>query len=249
MWIMTELIIKNLSAKVEGKEILKDVNLTIRGGEIHALMGPNGAGKSTLGNVLIGHPNYEITGGSIKLDGVELVGKYPEERARAGLYLAFQSPVAIPGVKLSAFLRTAYKNLHPEEKLSVNDFYKLVSSHLKKVGLDESFMSRSVNDGFSGGERKRLEILQMVILRPKIIILDEIDSGLDVDALGLISDEILQFFNDQTAFLIVTHYQRILKRIDPQFVHVLMNGKIAREGDRELALRIENEGYDWIRGN
>jgi Fe-S cluster assembly ATP-binding protein len=180
---------------------------------------------------------------------VELVGKYPEERARAGLYLAFQSPVAIPGVKLSAFLRTAYKNLHPEEKLSVNDFYKLVSSHLKKVGLDESFMSRAVNDGFSGGERKRLEILQMVILRPKIIVLDEIDSGLDVDALSLISDEILQFFSKETAFLIVTHYQRILKKIDPQFVHVLMNGHIAKEGDRELALRIENEGYDWIRGN
>ncbi|MHB8360647.1 MAG: Fe-S cluster assembly ATPase SufC [Thermoplasmataceae archaeon] len=246
---MTELVIRNLSARVEGKEILKDVNLTVKGGEIHALMGPNGAGKSTLGNVLIGHPNYEITGGSIKLDGVELVGKFPEERARAGLYLAFQSPVAIPGVKLSAFLRTAYKNLHPEEKLSVSDFYKLVLSHLKKVGLDESFMSRAVNDGFSGGERKRLEILQMVILRPKIIVLDEIDSGLDVDALGLISDEILEYFTSETAFIIVTHYQRILKRIDPQFVHVLMNGNIAKEGDRELALRIENEGYDWIRGN
>ena len=244
---MTELRIIDLSASVNGKKILNGVNLHIKGGEIHALMGPNGAGKSTLGNVLIGHPNYVIEGGSIMLDGKEFVDKTPEERARAGLFLAFQSPIAIPGVKISSFLRTAYKQLHPEDKTTVTQFYDRVKKELKKVGLDESFLSRSVNDGFSGGERKRLEILQMVILRPKIIILDEIDSGLDVDALNLVAKEIMDYFNGEVGFLMITHYQRILKNIDPNFVHVLVNGRIAKEGNRELAVQIEERGYDWIR--
>ncbi len=244
---MPELIIKNLSASVEGKQILKGVNLTVRGGEIHALMGPNGAGKSTLGNVLIGHPNYVITGGSIVLDGKDLTNKTPEERARTGLFLAFQSPVAVVGVKLSSFLRTAYKQLHPDDKTSLQEFYDKMKKHMKKVGLDESFMSRSVNDGFSGGERKRFEILQMMVLRPKIVILDEIDSGLDVDALKLVAEEIKEYYSEQVGFLIITHYQRILKDIEPQFVHVLKDGRIVMDGDKKLSLRIEEEGYDWIK--
>ncbi len=244
---MTELIISNLAASVEDKKILKDVSITVRGGEIHALMGPNGAGKSTLGNVLIGHPNYVINGGSILLDGVDITHKTPEERARAGLFLAFQSPVSIPGVKLSSFLRSAYNQLHPNEKLTISQFYDKLKTHMKNVGLDESFISRSVNDGFSGGERKRIEILQMVMLRPKIVILDEIDSGLDVDALKLVASEIKDYYSEHVGFLIITHYQRILKSIDPQFVHVLMDGVVVKNGDRNLALRIEDDGYDWIR--
>ncbi len=245
--MVPELKIKDLKASVEGKQILKGVNLTVKGGEMHALMGPNGAGKSTLGNVLIGHPNYEITGGSIVLDGIDLTNKTPEERARAGLFLAFQSPVAVVGVKLSTFLRTAYRQTHPEDKVTLTEFYDRMKVHMKKVGLDESFMSRSVNDGFSGGERKRFEILQMVMLRPKIIILDEIDSGLDVDALKLVADEIRDYYSENVGFLIITHYQRILKNIEPQFVHVLKDGKIVVDGDNSVSLRIEEEGYDWIK--
>ncbi|MCL5782866.1 MAG: Fe-S cluster assembly ATPase SufC [Candidatus Thermoplasmatota archaeon] len=244
---LPELAIRELSASVENKQILKGVNLTVRGGEIHALMGPNGAGKSTLGNVLIGHPNYRVTGGTIELNGIDLTHKTPEERARAGLFLAFQSPVAVVGVKLSTFLRTAYRQVHPEDKVSLQQFYDRMKVHMKRVGLDESFMSRSVNDGFSGGERKRFEILQMVMLRPKIVILDEIDSGLDVDALKLVADEISEYYNDEVGFLIITHYQRILKNITPQFVHILKDGRVAVDGNRDLSLRIEEEGYDWIK--
>ena len=245
---MPTLEIRNLSARVEDKQLLKDVSMTVKGGEIHALMGPNGAGKSTLGYVLMGHPNYEVTSGSVKIDGVELIGKYPEERAKAGLFLAFQNPVAVQGVKLSSFLRTAYNQVHPNEKLSIQEFYDRMKQHMRKVGLDESFISRSVNDGFSGGERKRFEILQMVMLRPKFVVLDEIDSGLDVDALKMVAEEIKEYYNQEVGFLIITHYQRILKNIEPQFVHILMNGKMTMEGDNSISLRIEEEGYDWIRG-
>ncbi len=244
---MSELIVKNLSVKVEGKQILNGVNLTVKGGEIHALMGPNGAGKSTLGNVLMGHPNYEITGGSIKLDGKELADRNPEERAKAGLFLAFQSPISVAGVKLGTFIRTAYKNVHPEEQIKITEFYNQMKEHMKNLGLDESFIQRAVNDGFSGGERKRVEILQMVMLRPKIVVLDEIDSGLDVDALKLVAAEIKNYYNQDVGFLIITHYQRILKDISPEFVHVLMGGKVVKNGDKELSLRIEEEGYDWIK--
>lgn len=244
---MSEIVIKDLSARIGGKQILNGVNLTIKGGEIHALMGPNGAGKSTLGNVLIGHPSYEITGGSIKLDGKELIDKTPEERAKAGLFLAFQSPISVAGVKLGTFIRTAYKNLHPEDNIKITNFYNSMKEHMKNLGLDESFIQRAVNDGFSGGERKRVEILQMVMLRPRIVVLDEIDSGLDVDALKLVASEIKKYYNQDVGFLIITHYQRILKDIEPEFVHVLMNGKIIRDGDKTLSLRIEEEGYDWIK--
>ncbi len=243
---MSELVISGLAASIDGKEILKDVSLTVRGGEIHALMGPNGAGKSTLGYALIGHPNYRVRG-SIMLDGQELIDKTPEERARAGMFLGFQTPVAVQGVKLSTFLRTAYNQLHPDEKISITEFYNRTKEHLGKVGLDESFLSRSVNDGFSGGERKRFEILQMVMLKPKFVILDEIDSGLDVDALKMVAEEIREYFNENVGFLIITHYQRILKNIEPGFVHVLMDGRVVRNGNKELSLRIEEEGYDWIR--
>lgn len=245
---MPTLEIKNLSASVEGKEILKGVNLKVSGGEIHALMGPNGAGKSTLGNVLIGHPNYVINGGSITLDGKDLTNATPEERAKAGLFLAFQSPVAVVGVKISSFLRAAYKQLHPDNNIKLQEFYDMVKKELRRVGLDESFLSRSVNDGFSGGERKRFEIVQMMILKPKIVILDEIDSGLDVDALKLVAEEIKEYHNESVGFLIITHYQRILKDIRPEFVHVLMDGKVIRSGDHELSDRIEEEGYEFIRG-
>ncbi len=244
---MSELVIKDLSVRVEGKQILNGVDLAVRGGQIHALMGPNGAGKSTLGNVLMGHPNYEITGGSIKLDGKELADKTPEERAKAGLFLAYQSPISVAGVKLGTFIRTAYKNLHPEHQIKITEFYNQMKEHMKNLGLDESFIQRAVNDGFSGGERKRVEILQMVMLRPKIVILDEIDSGLDVDALKLVAAEIREYYNQDVGFLIITHYQRILKDIEPEFVHVLMHGKIAKDGDKALSLRIEEEGYDWIK--
>ncbi|MCL5804770.1 MAG: Fe-S cluster assembly ATPase SufC [Candidatus Thermoplasmatota archaeon] len=244
---MTKLEVKNLAASVNGKQILKDVSFTINGGEIHALMGPNGAGKSTLGYVLIGHPNYEVLHGSIKIDGVELADKLPEERARAGLFLAYQTPVAVQGVKLSTFLRLAYNQLHPDEKIKIQDFHALLKKYMNEVGLDETFISRSVNEGFSGGERKRVEILQMMILRPKFVVLDEIDSGLDVDALKMVADEIRKFYSKDVGFLIITHYQRILKNVEPQFVHVLVDGKIAKEGGNDISLKIEEEGYDWIR--
>lgn len=244
---MTTLEVKNLAVSIQGKQILKDVSFVIQGGEIHALMGPNGAGKSTLGYVLMGHPDYVVEKGSIKIDGVELVDKNPEERAKAGLFLAYQSPIAVQGVKLSSFLRTAYNQLHPDEKIKIQDFFTKLKATMSRVGLDESFISRSVNDGFSGGERKRVEILQMIMLKPKFVILDEIDSGLDVDALKMVAEEIRNYFSDEIGFLIITHYQRILKNIEPEFVHVLMDGRIAREGGKDLALKIEDDGYDWIR--
>lgn len=245
---MTTLEVKNLAASINGKQILKDVSFTMKGGEIHALMGPNGAGKSTLGYVMIGHPDYVVEHGSIKLDGIELVGKLPEERAKAGLFLAYQTPIAVQGVKLSAFLRMAYNQLHPDAKMKIQDFYDELRKNLTKVGLDETFMSRSVNEGFSGGERKRVEILQMMMLKPKFVILDEIDSGLDIDALKMVAEEIKKYFSDQVGFLIITHYQRILKNIEPGYVHVLVDGKVVMNGGNDISLRIEEEGYDWIRG-
>ncbi len=242
----TVLEIKNLKANVEDKEILKGVDLTIKSGEIHALMGPNGAGKSTLGEVLIGHPNYKITSGKILINNRDITNAAPEDRAKLGLFLAFQSPISISGVKISSFLRMAYNNLYPEEKMPLKDFFNMVKTVMKDVDMDESFISRSINDGFSGGERKRFEILQMVVLKPKIVILDEIDSGLDVDALKLVSAEIKKMHDQNVGFLIITHYQRILKDIKPEFVHVLKDGKIVMNGDKSTSDRIENEGYDWI---
>ncbi|WMT53910.1 MAG: Fe-S cluster assembly ATPase SufC [Ferroplasma acidiphilum] len=246
---MTDMALKieNLKAEVEGKEILKGIDLTINSGEIHALMGPNGAGKSTLGEVLIGHPNYKITGGKILINGRDMTNATPEERARAGLFLAFQNPISISGVKISTFLRMAYNNLYPDEKMPLKEFFNMVKTVMKDVDMDESFISRSINDGFSGGERKRFEVLQMVILKPKIVILDEIDSGLDVDALKLVSAEIKKMHDQKVGFLIITHYQRILKDIIPEFVHVLKDGRIVMNGDNKVSDRIEDEGYDWIK--
>ena len=243
----TVLEIKNLKAEVEGKEILKGINLTVNSGEIHALMGPNGAGKSTLGEVLIGHPNYKITDGKIMINGKDITYAAPEERARAGLFLAFQNPITVSGVKISTFLRMAYNNLYPNEKMPLKEFFNMVKGVMKDVDMDESFISRAINDGFSGGERKRFEVLQMVILKPKIVILDEIDSGLDVDALKLVSAEIKKMYNENVGFLIITHYQRILKDIAPEFVHVLKDGKIVMNGDKTVSDRIEDEGYDSIK--
>ncbi len=243
----TVLKIENLKAEVEGKEILKGIDLTINSGEIHALMGPNGAGKSTLGEVLIGHPNYKVTGGKILVNGVDITNAPPEDRAKAGLFLAFQNPIAVSGVKISTFLRMAYNNLYPDKKMPLKDFFNMVKTVMKDVDMDESFISRSINDGFSGGERKRFEVLQMVIFRPKIVILDEIDSGLDVDALKLVSAEIKKMYSENVGFLIITHYQRILKDIIPEFVHVLKDGKIVMNGDKRVSDRIEDEGYDWIK--
>ncbi len=243
----TVLEIKNLKVSVEGKEILKGVDLTIKSGEIHALMGPNGAGKSTLGQTLVGHPNYKITGGKILINGRDLTNAYPEERAKAGLFLAFQSPIAIPGVKISTFLRTAYNDLYPNEKMSLRDFFNMVKTAMNDLEMNESFISRAINDGFSGGERKRFEVLQMIVLKPKIAILDEIDSGLDVDALKLVSAEIKKLHDQNIGFLVITHYQRILKDIIPEFVHVLKDGKIVMNGNKEVSDKIEEEGYEWIK--
>ena len=246
---MTETVleIKNLKAEVDGKEILKGINLTVNSGEIHALMGPNGAGKSTLGEVLIGHPNYTVTDGKILINGKDITHAAPEDRARAGLFLAFQNPITVSGVKISTFLRMAYNNLYPDEKMPLKEFFNMVKEVMKDVDMDESFITRAINDGFSGGERKRFEVLQMVILKPKIVILDEIDSGLDVDALKLVSAEIKKMYNQKVGFLIITHYQRILKDIIPEFVHVLKDGKIVMNGDKNVSDRIEDEGYDWIK--
>ena len=246
---MTETVleIKNLKAEVDGKEILKGINLTVNSGEIHALMGPNGAGKSTLGEVLIGHPNYTVTDGKILINGKDITHATPEDRARAGLFLAFQNPITVSGVKISTFLRMAYNNLYPDEKMPLKEFFNMVKEVMKDVDMDESFITRAINDGFSGGERKRFEVLQMVILKPKIVILDEIDSGLDVDALKLVSAEIKKMYNQKVGFLIITHYQRILKDIIPEFVHVLKDGKIVMNGDKNVSDRIEDEGYDWIK--
>ncbi len=242
----TVLEIKNLKANVEDKEILKGIDLTVKSGEIHALMGPNGAGKSTLGEVLIGHPNYKIISGKILINNKDMTYAAPEDRAKAGLFLAFQSPISISGVKISTFLRMAYNNLYPEEKMSLKDFFNMVKSTMKDIDMNESFISRSINDGFSGGERKRFEILQMVVLKPKIVILDEIDSGLDVDALKLVSAEIKKMHDQHVGFLIITHYQRILKDIRPEFVHVLKDGRIVMNGDKSVSDKIEDERYDWI---
>ncbi|WMT50804.1 MAG: Fe-S cluster assembly ATPase SufC [Ferroplasma sp.] len=246
---MTETVleIKNLKAEVDGKEILKGINLTVNSGEIHALMGPNGAGKSTLGEVLIGHPNYKVTDGKILINGKDITYAAPEDRAKAGLFLAFQNPITVSGVKISTFLRMAYNNLYPNEKMPLKEFFNMVKEVMKDVDMDESFITRAINDGFSGGERKRFEVLQMVILKPKIVILDEIDSGLDVDALKLVSAEIKKMYNQKVGFLIITHYQRILKDIIPEFVHVLKDGKIVMNGDKNVSDRIEDEGYDWIK--
>lgn len=249
---MSELVINNLQVSVEDTEILKGVNLIIRSGEVHAVMGPNGTGKSTLAYALMGHPKYKITGGEATLDGKDLLDLDPNERSKLGLFLAFQYPVAVPGVSVANFLRTAInahrKGQNPEDKgISIPDFRKKLKEKMALLDMDESFAGRYLNDGFSGGEKKRVEILQMATLEPKISILDETDSGLDIDALKIVAHGIKAVNKKDQGILVITHYQRILNYITPDFVHVMLNGKIVESGGPELALRLEEEGYEWLR--
>ena len=241
--------INDLHASVSGKEILRGISLDINAGEVHAIMGPNGSGKSTLAQVLAGHPGYEITGGSVTYQGKDLLDMEPEERAQAGIFLAFQYPVEIPGVSNAYFLRSAYNEIRKargEAEADPIEFLDIVSDRLKLVDLDDSMLSRSVNAGFSGGEKKRNEILQLAVLDPVLAILDETDSGLDIDALRTVADGVNKLRSDSNAFLVVTHYQRLLNYIVPDRVHVLVDGRIARSGGKELALELEERGYDWI---
>ena len=241
--------ISDLRASVSGKEILKGISLDIEAGEIHAIMGPNGSGKSTLAQVLAGHPGYEITGGSVTYKGQDLFEMEPEERAQAGVFLAFQYPVEIPGVSNAYFLRSAYNEIRKargEPEVDPMEFLDIVTERLKLVDLDEAMLSRSVNAGFSGGEKKRNEILQLAVLDPTLAILDETDSGLDIDALRTVADGVNKLRRKDNAFLVVTHYQRLLNYIVPDHVHVLVDGRIARSGGKELALQLEERGYDWV---
>ena len=241
--------IRDLHATVDGNEILKGINLTIKKGEIHAIMGPNGSGKSTLAKVLAGHPAYEVTEGEVLYEGKNLLEVATDERAREGVFMAFQYPIEVPGVSNAQFLRLAYneKRKHlGEEELDPLEFKDLLKERAKIVDMDASFMTRSVNEGFSGGEKKRNEILQMAVLEPKLAILDEADSGLDIDALRSVARGVNHLHNSENAVVLVTHYQRLLNYIVPHYVHVLANGRIAREGGKELALELEEKGYDWI---
>ncbi|CAN5580204.1 Fe-S cluster assembly ATPase SufC [soil metagenome] len=242
--------IKNLHAAIDGKEILKGLNLQINKGEVHAIMGPNGSGKSTLAKVLAGHPSYQVTTGEVLYEGKNLLELDPDERAREGVFMAFQYPIEIPGVSNSQFLRLAYneKMKHlGEEELDPLEFNDLLKERAKIVDMDSSFFKRSVNEGFSGGEKKRNEILQMAVLQPKLAILDETDSGLDIDALRIVAEGVNKLRNADKAIILVTHYQRLLNYITPDFVHVLADGRIVKEGGKELALELEEKGYDWVK--
>lgn len=244
------LSIKNLKASVEGKEILKGLNLEVKAGEIHAIMGPNGSGKSTLASVLAGREDYEITEGEVSFDGKDLLDLSPEDRAREGLFLAFQYPVEIPGVSNINFLKTAinevraYRNLAP---LEGKEFLTTLKERQKLLEFDASLANRSLNEGFSGGEKKRNEILQLAMLEPKLAILDETDSGLDIDALRIVSQGVNKLRNENNAFIVITHYQRLLEHIVPDYVHVLYKGRIVKSGTKELALELEEKGYDWLK--
>ncbi len=242
--------IRDLHATVDGKEILRGINLTIKKGEIHAIMGPNGSGKSTLAKILAGHPAYVVTKGEVLYEGRNLLELAPDERAREGVFLAFQYPVEVPGVSNAQFLRLAYneKRKHlGEEELDPLEFKDLLTERAKVVEMDAGLMSRSVNEGFSGGEKKRNEILQMAVLEPKLAVLDETDSGLDIDALRIVSEGVNKLRTPENAVVLVTHYQRLLNYIVPDQVHVLYKGRIVRSGGKELALELEEKGYDWIK--
>jgi len=244
------LTINNLKASIEGKEILKGLNLKVNPGEVHAIMGPNGSGKSTLGNVLAGREEYEVTGGEVLFDGQDLLELSPEDRAREGLFLAFQYPVEIPGVSNINFLKTALNEIRAHKGLppiEAKEFLNMVKEKQQLVEFDSKLTNRSLNEGFSGGEKKRNEIFQLAMLEPKLSILDETDSGLDIDALRIVANGVNQLRSANNAFVVITHYQRLLEYIVPDFVHVLYNGQIVRTGTKELALELEEKGYDWIR--
>lgn len=242
--------IKGLRVAVEGTEILRGIDLEVNAGEVHAIMGPNGSGKSTLANILAGREEYEVLAGDVLYEGKDLLEMAPEDRAREGLFMAFQYPVEIPGVSMSNFLKTALNEIREhrgEEKLDAMEFFTLVREKLRLVDMDEKFLSRAINEGFSGGEKKRNEIFQMAVLEPRLAVLDETDSGLDIDALKIVANGVNTLRNKNNAIVVVTHYQRLLNYIIPDFVHVLVNGKIVKSGDKELAWKLEELGYDWLK--
>jgi Fe-S cluster assembly ATP-binding protein len=249
---MSELVIKNLHVNVEGNEILKGLDLIVRPGEIHAIMGPNGTGKSTLAYTLMGHPNYEVTGGEVSFKGKDVLELAPDERSHLGLFLAFQYPVAIPGVTVANFLRTALnahrKAVNNEDKgMPIPQFRKLLKERMDLLKMDHRFAGRYLNDGFSGGEKKRAEILQMATLKPEIAILDETDSGLDIDALRIVAEGVNALRDPDFGAVVITHYQRILNYIQPDFVHIMLDGRIVESGGPELAVQLEEQGYDWVK--
>jgi len=247
-YFMSQLEIKNLHASIEDTEILRGLNLTIPKGEVHAIMGPNGSGKSTLAKVMAGHEDYEVTDGEVLMDGENLLELDIDERSRAGLFLAFQYPMEIPGVSNANFLRAALQARLPEgEEIDAVAYYKDLRSKMKEIGMDEAFTGRAVNEGFSGGEKKRNEILQMIMLEPSYAVLDETDSGLDIDALKIVAQGVNAMRSPDRGFLLITHYQRLLEYIVPDQVHVLSHGQIVRSGDKELALELEEKGYDWLK--
>jgi Fe-S cluster assembly ATP-binding protein len=249
---MSEMVIRNLHVSIEGKEILKGVNLTIPQGEVHAIMGPNGTGKSTLAYTLMGHPSYLVTEGEVLFKGKNILELEPDARSRLGVFLAFQYPVAIPGVSVANFLRTAVnarrKEANPEDKgIPIPEFRRLLKEKMEMLKMDPSFASRYLNEGFSGGEKKRAEILQMAVLKPEIAVLDETDSGLDIDALRIVSEGVNALRGTNLGVLVITHYQRILNYIKPDFVHVMMDGRVVESGGPELAFSLEERGYEWIK--
>ena len=244
------LSIKNLHASIGDKEILKGINLEVKAGEVHAIMGPNGAGKSTLSSIIAGNENYEVTDGEIFLDGEDLADLAPEERAHKGVFLSFQYPVEIPGVSVTNFMRSAINETRKakgQDEMPANEMLKLIREKSELLEIDRKFLSRSLNEGFSGGEKKRNEIFQMAMLEPKIAILDETDSGLDIDALRIVANGVNKLKSDKNAVVVITHYQRLLDYIIPDYVHVLLNGKIVKSGDASLAHELEEKGYDWIK--
>jgi len=245
---MSQLVIQDLHASIGEKEIVKGLSLTINQGEVHAIMGPNGTGKSTLAKVIAGHPDYTVTGGDVLLDGQSVLAMEPDERARAGLFLAFQYPSEIPGVSIANFLRAAVQARMAEgEELDASGYYKRLYSKMDLLKIDRKFTSRAVNDGFSGGEKKRCEILQMAMLEPKFALMDETDSGLDIDALRIVAEGVNAQRGANLGVLLITHYQRLLDYIIPDFVHVMYDGRLVKSGDKSLALELEAKGYDWVK--
>ncbi|BDU24302.1 Fe-S cluster assembly ATPase SufC [Flavobacterium sp. DGU38] len=244
------LSIKNLHASIGDKEILKGINIEVKAGEVHAIMGPNGSGKSTLSAVIAGNENYEVTDGEVILDGEDLADLAPEERAHKGVFLSFQYPVEIPGVSVTNFMKTAInetRKANGQEEMPANEMLKVIREKSELLEIDRKFLSRSLNEGFSGGEKKRNEIFQMAMLEPKLAILDETDSGLDIDALRIVANGVNKLKSDKNAIIVITHYQRLLDYIVPDFVHVLYNGRIVKSGGKELAYELEEKGYDWIK--